>query len=307
MYAENIKSLLEGLAHWTVPLGFQQLLQHRYHQLRVRRVVPDFVRDQVSENTRFRNCHDGEKCFLLGTGPSIEKQDLTPLADEYCISMSSFPKHEKTATIAPEYHVYAPNHPPHEDELPREYLTAFDKNVQNDCTVFFGHRPYEHSFYRFLQSNPEFRPESMTYIDYSYTPDLTEETYDSPEIWDISGRPFGFYSTVVMAIQVAAYMRFDRIVLLGIDWDYLEYLKERQTSRRFYDQSEDSQEDITGQDDIESTADMLAAYEENWRQFELIRDALDSADQYVYNATAGGLLNVYPRVSLEEAIESDLE
>src|ERR1044072_5448632 len=45
------------------------------------RLVRDYG-ELLKRNEVFRNRHKGQRCFVLGNGPSLRNQDLTPLANE---------------------------------------------------------------------------------------------------------------------------------------------------------------------------------------------------------------------------------
>jgi hypothetical protein len=121
----------------------------------------------------------------------------------------------------------------------------------------------------------------------------------NPSIWDISRRPFDIRTTFMMAIQVAAYLGFSEICLLGTDYDYLEQF-DKDGVDRFYD-------DEKGINEVRSSTkeEIFYGYYQAWKEFRLIKEFLSSRDQYIFNATAGGMLDVYPRVPLEAALGED--
>jgi hypothetical protein len=281
-----------------IPPGIKQAGLRAYKSYKARQ-TPDEVLAQCRENAELRNNFQGKRCFILASGSSINEQDLRPLADEYCIGMSMFFLHDKIQTIAPEFYVFAPNHPPYDFELPRQYLTGFNDRLDKRTKLFLGHRPYEYSFYQFLQRNPSAEPPDYTYINYSYSPGLTEKTDMDPSIWDISHRPFGVRTTFIAAIQIAAYLGFSEICLLGTDYDYLEQFEEEGVDH-FYD-------DENGINEVRSSTkeEVFLGYHHSWKQFRLVKEYLSTRGQYIYNATAGGMLDVFPRVSLEAALEYD--
>ena len=44
----------------------------------------------LSQNNRFKNIHSGERCFILGNGPSLKNVDLSLLADEFVFTVNNF-------------------------------------------------------------------------------------------------------------------------------------------------------------------------------------------------------------------------
>ena len=47
----------------------------------------------LARNSVFRNRHKGQRCFVIGNGPSLKTQDLSLLAREITFVMSGFWKH----------------------------------------------------------------------------------------------------------------------------------------------------------------------------------------------------------------------
>ena len=53
------------------------------------------IEDLLQKNRMLRDLHAGKRCFIVGNGPSIKAQDLTPLRDEVTIVVSSFFRHSQ--------------------------------------------------------------------------------------------------------------------------------------------------------------------------------------------------------------------
>ena len=47
----------------------------------------------LKRNEKFRNCHKGQRCFVIGNGPSLNEQELTPLANEITFVSNYFHHH----------------------------------------------------------------------------------------------------------------------------------------------------------------------------------------------------------------------
>lgn len=62
------------------------------------------VRRAMAANGELRGRHEGERCFILGTAPSILAQDLSPLADETTFAVNFFYRHPQYAQLAPDYY-----------------------------------------------------------------------------------------------------------------------------------------------------------------------------------------------------------
>src|SRR5712692_1717642 len=56
----------------------------------------DLLRDYgalIKRNEIFRDRHRGQRCFVIGNGPSLKDQDLSPLANEITLVTNSFYVH----------------------------------------------------------------------------------------------------------------------------------------------------------------------------------------------------------------------
>ena len=75
----------------------------------------------VAKNIELKDIHKGKRCFILGSGPSIKKENLKPLKNEIVFALNNFYVHEDFAEMmsgnVPKYYMTAPVHPPQiEDE-----------------------------------------------------------------------------------------------------------------------------------------------------------------------------------------------
>jgi hypothetical protein len=291
--------LAKQIVRWILPAGVQAAIER---QRACRASNPCAAMEAVfARNKKFHSIHQGKRCFVLGSGPSINKQNLKPLRNEICFAGSHFLLHKDIKVIDPLYHVDAPIHPPFYDgfdALRKLSFERFDKSYSERTIYFFGHSPYEYSVYNFLKQNSQFKKENAYYLDYCRSPQLDESNYNNPDLWDICRPLFQPRSVIYCAIQVAAYMGFEKIYLLGCDHDYLLHVT-RGRSLHFY-------EDEEGLDDSAgwpSTEEFFLAYYLRWKQYRLMRSWLEPHGCYIYDATEGGLLDVFPKVSLYKVLK----
>jgi Protein of unknown function DUF115 len=292
----KIEKHFHNLAYWAVPPGFSSALRNLYFALQSKH-PPSAMQPIFTRNGQFHNIHTGKRCFILATGPSINKQDLRRLKNEICIAVYGFFFHKDIKDISPLYHVEAPNHPPYGWEVPQSCFEGYRDYYSEKTTIFLGHTPYEYSSINFLQQNPGFKSDNIYFLDYTASPALDERNYNCPDIWDITKSLFACRTVVYCAIQIAVYMGFTEIYLLGCDHDYLSY-HSRGRSAHFYS-------DDQGIDDSSvwrSTEDEFLSYHILWKQYRLMQEYLNTKGCYIYNATEGGLLDVFPKVTLVQAL-----
>ena len=61
----------------------------------------------IKNNIRFKDVHKGERCFILGNGPSLKKQDLTCLKGEILFTVNQFMRADYAKELHSSYHFWA--------------------------------------------------------------------------------------------------------------------------------------------------------------------------------------------------------
>jgi hypothetical protein len=62
------------------------------------------MHEQLSRNAALRGRHAGERCYIIGNGPSLRDQDLTLLRDEHTFVVNRFIHHPQAESINPTYY-----------------------------------------------------------------------------------------------------------------------------------------------------------------------------------------------------------
>ena len=138
-FKSTAKQLIKSTTYWTLPEGIRDTGLFLYRHFRT---SPDnygldkkIISELAEENINLKDCHRGERCFILATGPSIQKQDLTLLKNEICISVSNFFVHPDYKKIKPLYHCIAPYHKPITEEAFQAWLLEIDQSL-GDSSLF---------------------------------------------------------------------------------------------------------------------------------------------------------------------------
>lgn len=292
-----MKSSVQKLADWILPAGVNRSIRSALHYYRYgAHVLPPELRRKIAQNKIFLDRHSGERCFILATGPSIREQDLTLLKGEQCIAVGDFYLHPDIDIIRPRYHCVAPYHHPFKQDAIEKRLIGMARHYLHPVDYFFGHNLYPFSVYRYLAENPDFSLPGVHFINYSLGIEIDENNYCRKHSWDISGQPFAPRTVVYIALQLAVYMGFRQIYLLGVDHDYLQDIR-RVTNHHFYPEEQ-------GIRDAEhlhafSTERWFEEYYFRWKQYRLIRQYLEPRGIHIFNATQGGMLDVFSLVEYE--------
>jgi hypothetical protein len=259
---------------------------------------PDLeLESAFSRNSVFLNMHKGQRCFILATGPSIQRQDLTVLSNEHCMAVGNFHLHQDIRIIAPKYHVLAPYHPPLNFSHAKKVFDNFKISYKNSEVIFFfGHRTYDYSIWNFMEQHPDYLEiiHRAHFINYSNAPLLDEHSFRDNAMWDICKKPFNIRTVICSAIQVAFYMGFSEIYLLGCDHDYLRNIGQRD-SAHFYRDTDEEKAHL----EALSTEWWFQEYYGRWKEYRLMKTYLEENGCRIFNATDGGMLDVFSRVDFK--------
>jgi len=248
------------------------------------------IADILEKNRIFKDRHKGERCFILATGPSINKQDLKLLQGENCIVVSNFFVHPDYNIINPRYYCIAPYHHPITEEAWYAWLSEMDK-ATGSSAMFFGLTDYERN-----QRNGLFQNRDIFFLNFS----APMENILTRGI-DITLPVVSPQSVTIMALQIAIYMGFKQIYLLGCDHDWILHLNQ---SSHFYQEEQNAavrkgyNEWKTSSVEVE-----LKACLSLWEQYKYLREIANKQRTEIFNATKGGLLDVFDRVDYESLFE----
>jgi len=239
----------------------------------------------LEQNARFMDRHRGERCFVLATGPSIRHHDLKLLEGETCFAVSNFFVHADYRRIAPRYYCVVGRHPPITEENWSQWLREL-QNGLGAATLFMslGDRPT-------VERHGLFRDREVHYLDLR-----GDREKAVTGTMDLAARLPAPQSVTVMALEIAIFMGFREIFLLGCDHDWVTHLGE---SRHFYEEKDNAlvrggyNEWSNDMGNLEMQFSQLAAL---WKQYKLFRSFAEREDCRIWNATQGGLLDVFPKV-----------
>lgn len=265
---------------------FQQLIQW---------ILPADIKKNpiLLANSALHEIHKGERCFILATGPSISTQNLLPLKDEICISINMFYLNHDYDAIKPRYHLVsgiAP-HPKITDKLGRLWFSEIEKKVKADYLLLnYLDRP-------FVERNIFFPSKKVFYFDFSMP--LEEQPL---EIIDAATSLYASQTASMMAIQLAIYMGFSKIYLLGMDHDgILRYTK--RLPMHFY-KPQDSifeKQKIHDGDNLDWETEFHNQWI-LWKQYKILKKYTDLHKIKIINVTPKSLLDVFERADYDSIV-----
>lgn len=261
-----------------------------HHLLRSEVMVPLEYQDIIQRNIRFCNIHQGERIFIIGNGPSIKNTDLKKIKDAKKMVVSNFYLHKDYAMVNPDYYCLAQF----------TYTDKFDEYSAYNWLQEIGNNSKEPQFF-FNISEKNLIDKCRCFegkkINYMYLDVLNCDYYD--EI-DITNKMMCGQSVTIDCIQLAIYMGFQSIYLVGIE--HSEIITKQYDY--FYDRKESilKDKDTYASDSgeiIEKFSTQLYTRNYLWKQYEKLKDIAETKGVNIYNATKGGILDVFERVDFD--------
>lgn len=287
--------LLRMASEWMLPPRIGDLLLGRGPGRDApRRVLDPGTRSILARNAPLRASYSGRRCFIVGTGPSLNSQDLLPLKDELVLALNSFYLHRDATRIRPRFHVISglALHP-HMGDKGVQWLREIEERV-GESTLFLNIEDRD-----VVAREGLFGECNVHYLcfrgDWNNLPAAG---------LDASGLLYPFQSVSVMALQVALYLGFGPIYLLGLDHDWVIRKAER-SATHFYDMEDSVLLNGTRNEWDECRDDWEREFWSNWslwHQYKVLKAVADREGLVIRNATAGGILDVFPRVQYETLV-----
>jgi hypothetical protein len=213
-----------------------------------------------------KNVHHGERCFIIGNGPSLKQTDLSKLKGEYTFGMNRiylmFPELGFTTT----------------------YFASINDLVIEQCAEEIAALPMP----KFIawHSNRHFQrfPDDMVFL---YT------TYTGPQFaYDMTRRIWEGATVTNVALQLAFYMGFEQVILIGVD-------------HNFASKGDANKTVVSDGDDPNHFDPRYFGKGFRWQLPDLdtseigyarARKAYEGAGRQVLDATLGGKLTIFPKI-----------
>jgi len=241
---------------------------------------------------RFKDIHKNERCFIIGGGPSLLMSDLDVLINEKTFAMNHIYKVFDKTGWRPTYYVA-------EDENMIMQWRTIDKNISG-CK-FLNFSPCLNE----INKREAFHIENVNYFSLMYT------TYERPA--EYKKFTFGEYpdiffcggSSTYSCLQLAVFMGFKEIYLIGIDHEYSTMLKnsgEVVSSKKQQDHVVSEYHNESLMEGYKSRGLFALHIDVVTEAYKTARDYAESHGIKIYNATRGGKLEIFERVDFDSLI-----
>lgn len=166
----------------------------------------------IKSNRKFLNIHKGERCFILGNGPSVLTEDLSPLKNEMVFVVNQASKAKYYKKVRPDYYFCV-------DEV----FFKLDSSVEQENQVIESFKNLKFDNYSpecFIPS--KFREVirdkyRLSNLNINYFVETFRMTDDWKSFIDYSKVVPAFGTVVQYCITMAVYMGFKEIYLMGCD------------------------------------------------------------------------------------------
>ena len=221
-------------------------------------------RSSRKQMRQFYNKHQGQRCFIIGNGPSLKKMDLSPLRHEYTFGLNRiyllFPELGFTTT----YHVC----------VNRLVIEQFGSDMQNLATTKF----INWTGRKWVSAAPD-----LMFI---------HTVPHSKFFTDISKRVGEGATVTYVAMQIAYYMGFEQVILIGVDHSFATKGKPHTTVVSLGDDPNHFDPRYFGK----GVRWQLPDLEASELAYRIAKERFEEAGREIVDATIDGKLQVFRKV-----------
>lgn len=231
----------------------------------------EWLRAESARINRFRNIHEGEDCFIIGNGPSLNKMDLSLLNDYYTFGLNKIFLLLQKTDLKIDYHVCV-------NRFVIEQCS--DDFLEMKCPSFIS---YKHRN-KILEGSEKVFFVGDIHSKWKFFEDIT------------LGISQGSTVTYV-AMQIAFFLGFKRVFIIGVDHNFVE----KGTPHKIETMKGDDNNhfDPNYFKGMKWQLPDLAGSEKAYR---LAKKHFTEDNRMILDATVNGKLDIFPKINFEEAL-----
>lgn len=242
-----------------------------------------YGRPDRNEIKKLRGKFKGERCFILGNGPSLNKVDFSLIENEYTFGVNGIFYKTKECGFKPTFYVVE-DKAVMEDNL--DEINAYDCQYKIFPTHYRTKIKNKKNALFFKMNTGFYRKESPNFGIPRFSTDASKRLYCGQ-------------SVTMINLQLAFYLGFDEVYLLGMDFSYdipdsavidgLEIMSTEDDCNHFHP-------DYFGKGKTWHDPQL----DKVLKSYKMMKLIYESADKNIYNATHGGKLDVFSRKKFED-------
>lgn len=259
------------------------------------------LRQEMKRNRGLKDRYYGERCFIIGNGPSLKYYDLSKLSDEHVFTVNYMMKSQYFDLLQPNFHFFVDPH----------IFSIDSNNVSDGSRVELIRTTFEHHSetqvfvpYRFKSSATSLLPGRRVH----YFFDNLAFTSKTEKCYLIDKNIPNFQNVILYAINAALFMGFKRVFLLGVDMTgFLETFEYSVVNRKWGHVYSKTPHEVENQIINKRTRGhdnefYLKAYGRTFEQFKIMRDIALKKGALIVNTSRHGALDVFDRADFEDVV-----
>lgn len=228
---------------------------------------------------KLKNKFKGERCFIIGNGPSLNKCDLSLLKNEYTFGVNGIFYKTKEMGFKPTFYMVEDGHVVDDNQ---DQINEYDPDFKFFPSLYKEKIKASDNTYFFTADLGFYRGDHPSFCKPRFSDDFSELAYCGQ-------------SVTYLNLQLAFYLGFKEVYLIGMDFSY----------------SIPGSAIIDGAS-IESTEDDVNHFHpdyfgkgKKWHDpkvdrvglnYEFAKLKFEEDDRWIFNATVGGMLEIFERV-----------
>ncbi len=225
-------------------------------------------RQSIARLSHYQNIHQGQRCFIIGNGPSLKNMDLSPLKNEFTFGMNRI------------YLLYP------KMGFPTTYYVSINSLVIEQCADDIEKLPVP-KFLSWRSQKLIRMTENTMFLHTTYTGKKFAK--------DARKRLWEGATVTYVALQLAYFMGFRQVILIGVDHSFASKGKPNTTIVSQGDDPDHFNPGYFGKGFRWQLPDL----ETSEIAYRLARKTYEENEREVLDATVGGKLTVFPKVDYQ--------
>lgn len=267
-------------------------MKYIYYSLKLAGNAP--MKALIKDNKKLKNSHKGERCFVIGCGPSLNEMDLNLISNEYTFTVNYFMKSPLYRTVRSDCHLLMDPLDFVDDRISELADLNFD-DVKPLC--FFPIQSYDRIHHLKLDKILNVR---YLYCCYSMYEGFNREI-------DLTKASTTFPNSVLYSTMIAIYMGFKEIIYIGCDmtgYEQLSVTAGKKMQLHAYEMDEEEKRRIMETHHKIDNEAFFRGFMNTFAGFKKLRMYAEKRGIRLLNATKGGVLNEIRRIKYETLFDS---
>lgn len=248
--------------------------------------APAVKREIAVDDTRqlqfFYNRYKGKRCFIIGNGPSLNEHDLSLLKNEYTFAVNSFYYKTRETGFAPTFFVVEDSSVIKENH---EEIVAYETPFKFFPTIYQSLHPKRPGTYFFPLNRGFYDKFSPNYAIPRFSTDISKVAYCGQSVTYVN-------------LQLAYFMGFTEVYLIGMDFNYIipaSHARKGDVLTSDTDDPNHFHKDYFGKGKTWKDPKLDRVL----MNYKMARLVYECAGRQIFNATKGGHLNEFERVDYD--------